>query len=368
VKIAIIHWGCARHDAISNLIRQHTRWCLEAGHEAIFLGQRCDDPDLPFAHALTPADAETHPFFKACDLALLHFGIHYPLFDLLLEPSNRMKRIVVFHNITPKEHLRPESWQTIEKSFNQMNNNIRLADKVICISETNRSVLLNAGIDIPSIVLPISIDTLAPPPVSKSGFGSEHVNMVFIGRFVKSKGPEDLLNAIDLAATANSYLSLKLSMIGSTEMSDRDVLAAIGERISRLHVTYGKRISLRLHLDIDDETKYKILSNADIFALPSYHEGFCVPIVEALASGCRIITYDNSNIPSICGGHGRLVPTGNITKLADIVTEEAAHVRSVEWQTNGYQKFVRLTAVHVNCFQSRIIKPAFFQALHSCLQ
>jgi glycosyltransferase involved in cell wall biosynthesis len=367
VKIAIIHWGCVRHDAISNLVRQHVLWCLEAGHDAIFLGQRCDDPDLPFARALTTAEAEAHPFFKACELAVLHFGIRYSLFDLLRASSRQMKRLAIFHNITPKEHLNPTSWQAIEESFAQMNN-IRYADKVICISETNRSVLLNAGIDTPSMVLPISVDAPLPPPVSKPGFGSERINMVFIGRFVKSKGPEDLLDAIALAVKVNSCLSIELDMIGNTEMSDPRLLVAIEARIATLKALHGSRISIRLRLDIDDETKYGILSEADIFALPSRHEGFCVPIIEALAMACRVIAYGNSNISSICGGHGRLVPTGDIARLADAIIEEAIHVRSVEWQREGYRKFTQLTATHASRFRQQIIKPAFLEALQSCFQ
>jgi glycosyltransferase involved in cell wall biosynthesis len=362
MKIAVIHWGCARYDAISNLVRQHVLWCLEAGHETMFFGQRCDYADLPFVQVVTPEEAATHPFFKECSLVILHFGIYYPLFDILKMPPCGIKRIVVFHNITPKEFVRVESWNTIEKSFVQIDN-ISQADEVFCISETNRRVLLDAGIKTPTLVLPFPVDTPITAPQSKPGFGSDIVNIVFIGRFVMSKGPLDLLNALDIIAKNTLEFHVRLNMIGNTEMSDKDVLAAVKTRIAELETVYKGRISIFLLENVCDDQKYQVLSGSDIFSLPSRHEGFCVPIIEALTAGCRITAYDNSNIPYVCNGHGKLVPTGDVDRLASTLAKEAAHVRSPAWECSGYHEFISMTKPYLEQYQSSTIRAAFLRAL-----
>ena len=60
---------------------------------------------------------------------------------------------------------------------------------------------------------------------------------------------------------------------------------------------------------IDDTELGQLYLSADLFVLPSYHEGYCVPVVEALFAGCPV-TYDAGNLPFASGGLGALVPTG----------------------------------------------------------
>ena len=52
--------------------------------------------------------------------------------------------------------------------------------------------------------------------------------------------------------------------------------------------------------------------DAGVFVLPTRHEGFCVPIVEALAAGCKVIACDNSNTPAVTGGLASLVSLVNV--------------------------------------------------------
>jgi glycosyltransferase involved in cell wall biosynthesis len=341
-------------------------WCLEAGHETVFFGQRCDYPGLPFIPAATKEEAMADPFFKECSLVILHFGIYYQLFDILKTPLIPIKYLVFFHNITPKKFVRTESWDTIEKSIEQVNN-ISQADRVVCISDTNRQVLLDAGVKIPSIVLPIPVDTPSAAPQSKPAFGSDIVRIAFLGRFVISKGPADLLNALDLVARCNYGFRVRLDMLGNVEMSDQNILAYVKTEAQKLCATYSGRISIFLHESIDNKTKHCILSDADIFVLPTRHEGFCVPIIEAFAAGCRIITYNNSNLPDVCDGRGRLVSTGNIAELANAIAEEAMRVRSSSWESSEYREFIRSTDIYLEKYRSYSIRPIFLQIIQETI-
>ncbi|MGA2186662.1 MAG: glycosyltransferase [Bryobacteraceae bacterium] len=56
---------------------------------------------------------------------------------------------------------------------------------------------------------------------------------------------------------------------------------------------------------------------ADVFVIPSYHEDFCVPVLEALSCGCMVVGYDAGNLLNITAGLARLVPCGDRRLLAD---------------------------------------------------
>jgi glycosyltransferase involved in cell wall biosynthesis len=359
MKIAVIHWGCVHHDAISASVREHTLWLRAAGHETFFVGESCAYPDLPFMRAATPAEALELAFVRECDLAIFHFGIAYPLFDLLTLPLGQSKRLVVFHNITPADCVPQKFREQIERSFRQMRN-IAQADYVISVSGTNRDVLREVGLDGPGEVLPLPVDHVAPP-ASKPGFNSPVIHLAFLGRFVFSKGPCDLLEALSIALAADPALQVELTMLGNLGFSDPDVLAETRERIRTLEETFSGRAHAALRGDVTEEEKQRVLSAADLFALPTRHEGFCVPILEALACGCRIITYANSNTPAISGGLARLVPTGDLYALAEALAEESALVRSSGWRNGGYSVFAQKVALHLEQYQPERIRKRFLE-------
>ncbi|MDR1241342.1 MAG: glycosyltransferase family 4 protein [Deltaproteobacteria bacterium] len=367
MKIAVIHWGCVHHDAISASVREHTLWLRAAGHETYFVGESCAYPELPFMRAATPAEALELAFVRECDLAVFHFGIVYALFDLLTMPRGRSKRLVVFHNITPADCVPQKFREQIERSFRQMRN-IAQADYVISVSGTNRDVLREAGLDGPGKVLPLPFEFRNAPPGNKPGFGSPLVRLAFLGRFVFHKGPCDLLEALSIALAADPALRVELTMLGNLGFSDPDVLAETRERIRMLEETFLGRAHAALRGDVNEEEKARVLAAADIFALPTRHEGFCVPVLEALAGGCRVISYANSNVPAISGGLARLVPTGDLDALSRALAEEAALVRSAGWQDEGYSLFTQKAAQHLEQYQPERIRKRFLEIVEESKQ
>ena len=105
------------------------------------------------------------------------------------------------------------------------------------------------------------------------------------------------------------------------------------------------------------------LGRGDIFVLPTHHEGFCVPILEALVSGCRVIAYDNSNVTSISGGLGTLVLTGDVRALSDAIARTVGDVSSAAWVSDGgYGTY----ANHVDIaqqFSPHVVKQRFLDFL-----
>ena len=60
--------------------------------------------------------------------------------------------------------------------------------------------------------------------------------------------------------------------------------------------------------------------------IPSYHEGFCKPIVEAMYYGCIPISYEAYNLKFVADGLSKLVPTGDVAALAEAIATVRASV------------------------------------------
>lgn len=339
MKISVIHGICVRNDAISNAIADNIGWLREAGHEVILFAYACEHA-VPHRLVRDVTDILPDPHFRASDAVIFHFGIVYPLFDLIMLAPERARRLVVFHNITPRQFAGPQHHASIDQSFAQMGNMI-FADHVACDSASNLAVLRAAGVKTPASVLPLAVHGRRAPSAAKAGHADGVVRLLFIGRLVQSKGVADLLDAVERCLQADSTARIALDLVANLGFSDAALVAAVRTAASDWPQRYGARATLRLHGDAPDELKQRLLADADIFILPTYHEGFCVPIVEALSAGCRVVCYDNSNTPAIAGGHARLVPTGDIAALAQAIGDELALLASPAWRDGGFVDFAR---------------------------
>jgi len=359
MKIAYLNSICQKYDAISNAIREEIGWLREAGHEVRLFAYACEFDDVPYTIVNREADVVFDPFFQDCDMAVFHFGVFYPLFNVLLTVPKSARRIVVFHNITPKHVLPAASHALIDRSFVQMAN-IAFADHVICDSDTNRNVLREAGVTVPASVLPLAVHTQLKAPAAKPSFADGVVRIAFVGRLVQSKGPLDLLTAVQHLLTHDKRLRLQLDMVANLGFSDPQMVASVRAELARLEAQFRRRLDARLHGNAPEELKLQVFTNADIFVLPTHHEGFCVPILEALASGCRVVCYDNSNTPAVSGGLSALVPTGNVAYLTAAIGVEVERVGSNAWRVDGdYEQAVDLSQKHLDSFSVKNVRANF---------
>jgi glycosyltransferase involved in cell wall biosynthesis len=365
VKISYVNGICLSNDAISNSVRDEVTW-LKDEHDVKLYVYACDNAALPAQIVRGVQDIAFDPHFQSSDLVIFHFGVYYPLFDLLTVAPRHARRIAVFHNITPKQFVAPSSHELIEKSFRQMSNMV-FADHIVCVSQTNLDVLRQAGIRVAATVLPLALHTQLTPPQDKPSFQDEVLRFAFLGRLVRSKGPTELLEALAQVMRLRPALRAQLDLIGNLSFSDQLIIAEINAMIGRMGAEFGSRLQIDLRGNASEQEKLRCLAQADVFVLPSYHEGFCVPILEALASGCRVVAYDNSNIPHIAGGFAALVPTGDKEKLAGAILETADACGTTAWRMGGgddsYCAFTAKTAGYVAQFAPPVARQRFLRLI-----
>lgn len=166
---------------------------------------------------------------------------------------------------------------------------MKFAAKVICVTDYVKSYAQKYGAK-DAVVIYNRVD---PEQFKPTGSGNNRSKKLIlsIGRLERQKYQECIIMAV-------KDLDVKLTLIGQ------------GKRYSFL-----KRLCRRLNIE-DKVTFLASVSNSDIqkyywecgiFALATHYEGFCIPIVEAMASGAPVVASDIPPIREIGQGPVRLV-------------------------------------------------------------
>ena len=264
--------------------------------------------------------------FWAADVHIFEFGMYYDLFDavFLIEPDRPI--LVIEHNTTPPGLVDiPEVRIGCERSMVQRYNLIR-ARHVACVSEFNLEIARSVGV--PEERLSV---LHLPPAHASVGAGAPEtgrnrvgeVRLLFVGRFVRSKGVLDLLTLVE-GLWADGEDAVTLTLVGNPRFSDPVVMEAIEQALAR----HGPSGALELVASPDEPQMVDLFERSDCLVIPSYHEGYCVPVIEAYTAGCQVVAYDAGNLPNIVGGLGQLVTTGDRHALAGAVRAVVAAIRT----------------------------------------
>jgi len=81
---------------------------------------------------------------------------------------------------------------------------------------------------------------------------------------------------------------------------------------------------------------------ADVFAYPSFNETFGLPILEAMASGCPVVTSDLTSMPETAGDAALLIDPGDPEALAAAIVEACGN-RSAELRQRGLERAGQFT-------------------------
>jgi len=87
-----------------------------------------------------------------------------------------------------------------------------------------------------------------------------------------------------------------------------------GEAVNELNELAGEKVELLGYTS--HEQLRELYSKADIFVYPSLYEGFGIPVLEAMASGCPIICSNRSSLPEVIGNCGIKFDPENTEELS----------------------------------------------------
>lgn len=351
VNVAIVAPILARNDAISQAAIDDWRMINSLlGYSATLFTVSNDYPDIPAKIAGDTLSILRIVEFRKADVIIYHFGIFSQLFNGVIVGNGTARQIVRFHNVTPARFLPAEARPIIDRSIAQMYL-FHHAQEIWADSPTNAAALAELGIVHPAVtVLPLLTETPERHYLAQKSF--DRIEILFLGRMVKSKGILDLLDAV-LQMEDRPDRPFRLRLAGNASFSDPAIISEIQKRATTAHAR------VEFLGEVDDATRDRLLHEAHILAIPSYHEGFCKPVVEGLRAGCIPVGYDAYNIPHVVAGLGRLVPPGDIAALAAAMSELVATLSEagsaallpLDRGLTSLADFAALTDRHVAAFE-----------------
>ena len=157
-------------------------------------------------------------------------------------------------------------------------------------SEVDMEASRRLDLGAPGYVLPLGVDPPSrPADAAAAALREIHPQLagkkivLFLARLAPNKGFNILLEALAQLAARRSDFALVAAGSG-TPPYEREVAGLV-----RLHGLQDRTVMLGF---VNGDEKWRALSEADIFVLPSHHENFPVAVVEALASGLPVIISD----------------------------------------------------------------------------
>lgn len=185
---------------------------------------------------------------------------------------------------------------------------LRTADTVIALSSDWKMKLHTIEPQANILVIRNAVDHSRYLPSTEREIHSP-ANVLFLGRLGDRKGIYDLLEAI---------AELDLSAIEFVLAGDGDV-----ERVRAIVSERGWQKQVAVPGWVGPEDKIALLGAADLYVLPSYHEGLPISVLEAMAAGLPVISTPVGGIPEavIDNRNGYLIPPGNHRMLAERIRD-----------------------------------------------
>jgi len=224
---------------------------------------------------------------------------------------------------------------------------LKLADIILCNSSFTKRTLINAGIDEMKIkVIPLAF----PKPTEKIKLRDEKgpIKFLYAGNQSLRKGLHLLYKA--WKACDFKPQDAELWLIGKMELPEQLCNDLPGKIIIKNTIPHDELL--------------KLYKEADVFVLPTLADGFGMVITESMSQGTPVITTDNSAGPDLIkhGKNGWIISAGDLaaleTQMKSIVNESknlndisaAALATATQWQWADYRSLLRNTIQ--NLYQS----------------
>jgi glycosyltransferase involved in cell wall biosynthesis len=315
-------------DAISNhvlFIRDYLRSC----------GYKSDI----FARHLDQRLQEEAKVFQSTSISkkaglLYHHSIGSELTAYAIAHSG--PKCLIYHNITPAkffQHYRPEFAKILETGRSELEQLAAHFTISVGDSAYNAAELATFGFAEPG-VLPIAVHPqkwdMPADAALMAQLQDGKSNILFVGRLAPNKRQDDLVEAFA------HYLTL--------DQPARLILAGYGDTSDPYYshlINTIQRLNLAGHVlvtgQVDDTQLLALYRTAHLFWSMSEHEGFGVPLVEAMWFDIPVLAYKSSAVPETLGKAGlmftkkdNLVQVAALAKL--LVKDESLRAKVIKEQ------------------------------------
>src|SRR5262245_28908842 len=249
------------------------------------------------------------------NLLIVHHSMGFDGFDRIRDLPDR--KLLRYHNITPPHFFaHPHLRSYAEKGRLQLRDYRRLVEFTCGDSEYNRRELVRVGFKY-TAVLPICFNTAAfcaiasDPAMQRAASGRR--TLLFVGRISRNKCQVDLVR---IAARCRQLdPTVRLVLVGSWEHHDGYV-DEIREEIRARNMEDAVELVGR----VTPEALAGYYRCSDVFICASEHEGFGVPLLEAMASDLPIVAFRAAAVPDTLGNAGVILDDKDPSHWAEVIS------------------------------------------------
>jgi L-malate glycosyltransferase len=342
--------GFTQYDAISNHVLQLRKLLRDAGFDSNIYGEWMDGPMSKEARPYQEA-----PVAGNDRILLYHSSTHSDMAGWLAERSAEGQRVFSdYHNITPPEYYARWAPDAVPSMVEARKELVDLAPSIelgLADSQFNEQELIDVGYaKTVTCRLLVDLEGYRDAPDQRTlarlrrQRDREGAHWLFVGRLAANKCQHDVIAAFAVYRRLFDPQA-RLTLIGGITapryLRALQLLAAdlgVADAVETLdQVPHG---DLLAHFH-----------TADVFVCLSEHEGFCVPLLEAMQIGVPTVSYAAAAVPETVGDAGVLLaekdPLDVACAVADLLGDEGKRDAFVKLgQTRAADFDLAVTSAH----------------------
>jgi len=296
----INQWVPAAHkgDAIGDSARHVRDLLRRLGHDSELYALTIDDALIGEVRNFSDPSAARG------DITILHYALPSPMTAAFRSLQGR--RVLQYHNMTPPAFFAaydPRLFRLALVGRQELSSLVGCVDVALGVSEYNRQELEELGFESTGVV-PLAVDlgrlrNAAPRPSLDYALDDELVNFLFVGRIAPNKRIEDY---IKLAEHYKRYVDeyYRFIFVGRYDAVPR-YYSTIRALMAEFRLLHARFIFTG---PVPDEELAAYYRNAAVYISLSEHEGFCAPLLEAMAADVPVLAYSAAAVPETLGGAG----------------------------------------------------------------
>ena len=253
----------------------------------------------------------------SCDLFLIHHSHGNPQLDAVL--AVEIPKVLVYHNVTPPEFFRHDPY--IADLCRLARRQLAVLKKHVVAawadSAFNAAELSEAGFKHPTVFPLLDLGDPLPRPA----YPRDATQLLFVGRLCPHKNQALLIKALfylnELMDAAPSLI-----LVGSQDPIYKDYLTLLARGL-------GVEKQVRFAGTVAEARLGELYSTSSAFVCASLHEGFCIPLVEAMRASLPIIAVSTEGTKGTLGDAGVQVSTLKPNEMAEAIARTLLHPRLV---------------------------------------
>lgn len=326
MRVALLSYNARFGDAVGNQVAEKLSFFVDGGADVrVFVESDAGlHPGIrPHCRLLAPEPkGDGWQYLCDSDLVIVDYSQAYALLGLLPLLAHERPRILLdYHGVTPPELFGGQNAEALADGL-RWRGLVGFADAALVHSRSTRRELLKpTGFpDERTTALGYPIDGAFWQPGEpgcdlrqRLGIGDARV-LLFVGRLARNKRVPLLADL--LARLADREPAVHAIVIGD----DSDIYALEADACHKRAAQCG--VADRLHLlgrlplsELRDAYR-----SADCFVIPSLHEGFCIPVIEAMACGLPVVAAAATALPETVGDAGLTFVAEDVDDFARQVT------------------------------------------------